>query len=194
MPRMSTTICGVRAACKPLNQTLGTLVVYYKMQWAIAQLASCVASLAWCTVHDVDSKIRDYGHIYLPRISPMIPHALTYCLVGCSALWGNNIRAVFTQVYAPAMFIKATLMPLTILPDANPQCKVWHPMHCLTRNDMLPSGHTILALSAALTLPTPWLAVAGATGVTLVASRMHFSVDVILSCWIVMLLNNASQE
>jgi len=30
--------------------------------------------------------------------------------------------------------------------------------------------------------------VAGATGVLLVASRMHFSVDVILSAWIVVLL------
>lgn len=79
-------------------------------------------------------------------------------------------------------------MPLTILPDSNPQCKTWHPYYCLTRNDMLPSGHMIIACCSALCLPVWGKLVAGATGVLLVASRMHFSVDVILSAWIVVLL------
>jgi hypothetical protein len=157
--------------------------------WAIAQIVTCIASLAFCTFHNVQTKPKDYGHLLLAHISTAIPHALTYGLVAAALLGGNNLMHVFTNVYAPAMFIKATLMPLTILPDANPQCVEWHPIHCLTRNDMLPSGHMILALCAALTLHPCFMVIAGITGVCIVASRMHYSVDVILSSWIIFLLN-----
>jgi hypothetical protein len=158
--------------------------------WAIAQVLACIASLTFCTYHDVQTKPKDYGHLFLSQISTSIPHALTYGLVGAALLGGSNLWYIFSTVYAPAMFIKATLMPLTIMPDANPQCVVWHPIHCLTRNDMLPSGHMILALCAALTLP-PWgMMVAGITGVCIIASRMHYTVDVILSAWIIFLLKN----
>ena len=156
---------------------------------ALGQVACCLASLAFTTYHDVAPQVKDYGHKAMMKISTLIPHALTIGLVGASFAFGKDMSYVFNTVYAPAMFIKATLIPLTIWPDANPQCKVWHVWHCFTRNDMLPSGHMITALSAALTLPPMALAVAGLTGVTLVASRMHFSVDVILSCWLVYLLH-----
>jgi len=159
------------------------------MWWAFAQVLACVTSLAFCTYHDVQPVPKDYGHLYLPRISTTIPHILTYILCFSSLLFGDNVMYVFTRVYAPAMFIKATLMPLTIFPDANPECKVWHPLHCLTRNDMLPSGHMTLALCAALTLNPVGMVLAGITGVCLIASRMHYSVDVILSSWLIFLLS-----
>ena len=160
-----------------------------EMWISIAQVLACVASLAFCTMHDVQQKPKDYGHqLFKKPISSAVPHALTYALVAASLLLGCNHYTIFTKVYAPAMFIKATLMPLTIMPDANPECVVWHPVHCLTRNDMLPSGHMILALCAALTLP-PWcMFMAVITGISLIASRMHFTVDVILSVWLVTLL------
>jgi len=158
---------------------------YVQMLWALCQLGICVSSLVFTTLHSVAPNIKDYGHEILPKISTTIPHVLAWGVVGVAYVFGSNHLEVFTQVYAPAMFVKATLMPLTILPDANPECKVWHPLHCLTRNDMLPSGHMIMVTSAALCLPAPALVFAGITGITLVASRMHFSVDVVLSSWIV---------
>lgn len=156
---------------------------------ALGQIACCIASLAFTTYHDVAPQVKDYGHKALARVSTAIPHALTMALVCAAFAFGKDVAYIVNTVYAPAMFIKATLIPLTIWPDANPQCKTWDLWHCFTRNDMLPSGHMITALSAALTLP-PWaLSIAGITGVTLVASRMHFSVDVILSGWLVYLLH-----
>jgi hypothetical protein len=159
------------------------------MLWALGQIAVCISSLVFTTLHAVAPAIKDYGHAILPKISTTIPHVSAWGLVAVAYIFGTNQLEVFTNVYAPAMFVKATLMPLTILPDANPECKVWHPIHCLTRNDMLPSGHMIMATSAALCLPAPALAIAGLTGISLVASRMHFSVDVILSTWIVYFLH-----
>jgi hypothetical protein len=156
---------------------------------ACGQIACCIASLAFTTYHDVAPQVKDYGHSALAKISTFVPHSLTIALVSAALAFGEKVPLIIETVYAPAMFIKATLIPLTIWPDANPQCKVWNVWHCLTRNDMLPSGHMITALSAALTLPQPALFVAGVTGVTLVASRMHFSVDVVLSCWLVYLLH-----
>lgn len=156
---------------------------------ALGQVACCIASLAFTTYHDVAPYVKDYGHKALMRISTAIPHALTVGLAALAFGFGTDMPYIFNNVYAPAMFIKATLIPLTIWPDANPQCKTWNAWTCLTRNDMLPSGHMITVLCAALTLP-PWaMGVAGLTGVTLVASRMHFSVDVILSCWLVYLIH-----
>jgi len=160
------------------------------MEWvcALGQLACLGASLVFTTMHPVLGHIKDYGHLNLPLISTTWPHLSSLALASLALLVGQDTTRVFLHVYAPAMFIKATLMPLTILPDSNPQCKTWHPYYCLTRNDMLPSGHMIIACSSALCLPVWGKLVAGATGVLLVASRMHFSVDVILSVWIVGLL------
>jgi hypothetical protein len=160
------------------------------MEWIIAlgQLACLGASLVFTTIHPVLEHIKDYGHLHLPLISTSWPHMTSFSLAALAFFVGQDTTRVFLHVYAPAMFIKATLMPLTILPDSNPQCKTWHPYYCLTRNDMLPSGHMIIACSAALCLPFWGKILAGATGVLLVASRMHFSVDVILSVWLVALL------
>ena len=176
------------------NIIVQSFLVELQMEWAYAlgQLACLGASLVFTTLHPVLNHIKDYGHIHFPELSTTVPHIACNLLIAAALTIGKNTTQVFLHVFAPAMFIKATLMPLTILPDANPRCKEWHPYYCLTRNDMLPSGHMIMACSAALCLPVWGKIGAGITGVLLVASRMHFSVDVILSAWLVVLLESST--
>jgi hypothetical protein len=159
------------------------------MLWlALSQVVACVASVIFTTLHRVPPKIIDYGQSLLPEIPSELAHVACGAMVWVAYVWGEHQLFYFQHVYAPAMFIKATLLPLTILPDSNPECANWHPLKCLTRNDMLPSGHMLAACAASLCLP--YYASAGAVlcGVLLISSKMHFSVDVILSAWLVRLL------
>jgi hypothetical protein len=164
------------------------------MVWiALGQVLACISSVVFTTLHKVPPKIIDYGQSVLPEIRSEIAHVACGAMVVAAYFWGQNQYFFFQNVYAPAMFIKATLLPLTILPDSNPECAVWHPLKCLTRNDMLPSGHMLAACAASLCLPFYAFFGAGLCGVLLVSSRMHFSVDVILSAWLVRLLYVNSQ-
>ena len=159
------------------------------------QVLSCISSVVFTTLHKVPEKIIDYGQNFLPDLPSELAHIACGGLVMAAYFWGQDQAFYFQHVYAPAMFIKATLIPLTILPDSNPECKIWHPLKCLTRNDMLPSGHMLAACTASLCFSSSW-AILGAfgCGVLLVSSKMHFSVDVILSFWIVRLLYLLSQK
>jgi len=156
---------------------------------SIFQILAGIASVIWTSSHST-SKIIDYAHEYLPVLPSEIPHILCGSLAVGAFYWARDETfKIITQVYAPAMFIKATLIPITIVPDANPLCTQLHPLNCLTRNDMLPSGHMLIAISAAMALKTYWaytLATLG--GIALVASRMHYTVDVTLSIWLCVLL------
>ena len=156
------------------------------MDW-IWQLGACIASVVWTSSHST-STIIDYGHVFLPLVPSEFVHILCASLAAYSYTC-PSFTSVFLQVYAPAMFIKATLIPFTIVPDANPECHSIHIFKCLTRNDMLPSGHMLAASCAALAIHTWWAyLMASLCGVLLVASRMHYVVDVTLSVWIVALL------
>lgn len=160
-----------------------------KMWIELSQIVACISSVIFTTLHKVPPKIIDYGQWFLPMIPSECAHVACAGMVLAASYWGQDQYFYFQHVYAPAMFIKATLLPLTILPDSNPECTVWHPLKCLTRNDMLPSGHMLAACAASLCFESP-LALAGAAvcGVLLVSSKMHFSVDVILSAWLIRLL------
>jgi len=159
------------------------------MWLALTQVLGCVCSVIFTTLHTVPIKIIDYGQNILPDLPSELAHIACGAMVVCAYVWGQDQLFYFQYVYAPAMLIKATLIPLTILPDSNTECKVWHPLKCLTRNDMLPSGHMLAACTSSLCFTSPWALVAAAScGVLLVSSKMHFSVDVILSSWIVRLL------
>jgi hypothetical protein len=156
---------------------------------ALAQVLACVGSVIFTTLHEVPSQIIDYGQRALLQVPSELAHIACGGLALAAGIWGNNQLFYFTHVYAPAMFIKATLLPLTILPDSNPECTSWHPLKCLTRNDMLPSGHMIAACCASLCFDSDLArAAAVLSGLLLVSSKMHYSVDVILSAWIVRLL------
>jgi hypothetical protein len=162
---------------------------------AISQVLGCICSVIFTTLHSVPAKIIDYGQNVLPDLPSELAHVACGGMVVGAFFWGQDQLFYFQHVYAPAMLIKATLIPLTILPDSNPECKVWHPLKCLTRNDMLPSGHMLAACTASLCFSEPWAILAAAgCGVLLVSSKMHFSVDVILSSWIVRLLYLLSQK
>ena len=153
------------------------------------QILVGIASVAWTSSHST-SKIIDYAHEYLPTIPSEIPHVLCASLAIAAAHWewDATVRTI-VHVYAPAMFIKATLIPITIVPDANPLCTELHPLKCLTRNDMLPSGHMLIAMSSAIALNTYWAyTLASLGGLALIASRMHYTVDVTLSIWLCILL------
>jgi hypothetical protein len=160
-----------------------------EMWIAISQIAACISSVIFTTLHKVPPHIIDYGQNFLPLIPSECAHITCAAMVFAAAWWGKDQYFYFQNVYAPAMFIKATLLPLTILPDSNPECANWHPLKCLTRNDMLPSGHMLAASAASLCFDSPLaLAGAGVCGIMLVSSKMHFSVDVILSAWLIRLL------
>lgn len=165
------------------------------MWTSLLQVFSCICSVVFTTLHAVPPKIIDYGQLVLPLLPSELAHVACVALVLAAYAWGNNVYFYFVHVYAPAMFIKATLLPLTILPDSNPECKVWHPLKCLTRNDMLPSGHMLAACSASLCFESHLARLAAALcGVLLVSSKMHFSVDVLLSAWLVRLLFLLSEK
>lgn len=159
----------------------------------VAQILSCFASVTFVSQF-YTTKIIDWGHLYLPSISSSIPHVAAGVLTVVALVApGIDSMRILTQVYAPAMFIKSILIAVTILPDANPECTSLHPLKCLTRNDMLPSGHMIAAYCAALALKTPYAnATMLFTAVTLVASRMHYTVDCVLAVVLCHLLNRIS--
>jgi len=152
------------------------------------QVGAAIGAVSWTSQHQI-SKIRDYGHEILPFIRSEIAHLTCVGLCIWAAItkpWELWHCAVY--IYAPCMFIKATLITFTILPDANPECHTLDPLKCATRNDMLPSGHMLVALSSALALNTDTAyALASVCGLMLIASKMHYTVDVILSCWLVYL-------
>lgn len=162
----------------------------WKTGWRMNILLS-TAAVAFASWHDLKGKrIVDYVHDKLPIVPSELPNFAVIVLVLAAIKWGRRGWEIFDTVYSRAMLIKATLIVLTLIPDANPDCDELHPLRCMTRNDMLPSGHMLAALCAALILnhPLAYLA-AGICGVLLVTSRMHYSSDVILSTWLVLLLN-----
>ena len=167
------------------------------MLWVI-QLVTCFASVSFVSQY-FTLKIIDFGHNFLPTIPSEIPHVLAGVLVASACFFAPKKEkiSILQNVYAPAMFIKASLIPWTILPDANPACSQLSTLGCLTRNDMLPSGHMIAAMCAAAAINhnLAYLA-AVTTGIMLVASRMHYTVDVVLAIWICHLLHasHASKE
>ena len=155
-------------------------------------ILACVASVYFVSQFSTTTII-DWGHVYLPPIPSFIPHVLAGGL-GAASLFTSKIRRVVTDVYAPAMLIKAILIPFTILPDANPDCSTLHPLKCLTRNDMLPSGHMIIAYCASLAIGTHMSKFAAiVTGVCLIASRMHYCVDILLALVLCRLLDNGGR-
>lgn len=165
----------------------------------VTRLLAAVVAVAWTSSHSVEDRIHDYVHEWFPDIIPSeIAHVLCVGLAAFAALQSfrnhtfDHAMSVVTHVYSKAMFIKATLLALTILPDANTACrKELDVLSCLTRNDMLPSGHMMLALSSALILKSRCATkLAYVCGFLLVASRMHYTVDVVLAWWIVHLLEN----
>ena len=160
----------------------------------VAQIAACFASVSFVS-RFYTTKIIDWGHLALPIISSVIPHVTAGVLTAVALVNpGVESMRILTRVYAPAMFIKSILISVTILPDANPECTSLHPLKCLTRNDMLPSGHMIAAYCAALALNHPFAnGLATLTAVCLVASRMHYTVDCVLAVVLCYLLNKNSK-
>lgn len=159
----------------------------------VGQIAACFASVTFVSQF-YTTKIIDWGHLVLPVISSVIPHVTAGALTVVALITpGIDSMRILTEVYAPAMFIKSILIAVTILPDANPECTTLHPLKCLTRNDMLPSGHMIAAYCAALALRHPLANVVMLfTSVCLVASRMHYTVDCVLAIVLCYLLNRNS--
>lgn len=162
--------------------------------WWVAQIAAYVASVSFVSQF-YTTTIIDWGHLVLPTISSFIPHVTAGALTIVALVRPTvDSMRILTQVYAPAMFIKSMLISVTLLPDANPECTSLHPLKCLTRNDMLPSGHMIAAYCAALALHHPFADVlAVLTAVCLVASRMHYTVDCVLAVVLCYLLNKNSK-
>ncbi len=150
--------------------------------WWIFQIVSCIVSVNFVSQF-YTKEIIDFGHRYLPIVDSRIPHLLSVGLSIIAIIYDPKKSLYFVQtVYAPAMFKKALLLPFTILPDANPECYRLDLFQCLTRNDMLPSGHMILAMTAAQVIDTwPAYFTTLFIGLTLISSKMHYSVDVILA-------------
>ena len=159
----------------------------------VAQIVSCFASVSFVS-RFYTTTIIDWGHLVLPVISSVVPHVTAGALTIYALIKPRlDSMRVLTQVYAPAMFIKSILISVTILPDANPECTTLHPLKCLTRNDMLPSGHMIAAYCAALAINHPYANILTTlTAVCLVASRMHYTVDCVLAVVLCYLLNRNS--
>ena len=152
------------------------------------KVGAAIFAVSWTSQHQIQ-KIKDYGHEFLPYIHSEIAHLTCVGLAIYAILYRPlEVWQSFIHIYAPCMFIKATLISLTILPDANPECHTLDPLKCATRNDMLPSGHMLVALCSAIALNTDMAYfVSGICGLMLIASKMHYTVDVILSCWLVYL-------
>jgi len=136
----------------------------------------------------VPEKITDFIHLRVPY--GVVPSEAAHILSGATAFGAyiydpQHFRVIFKDVYLKGMLIKASLIVFTLMPDANPECGSFSLTRCLTRNDMLPSGHMLVALSSGLVLGKRSFIPVLICGFLLVASHMHYCVDVILSCWLV---------
>jgi hypothetical protein len=154
----------------------------------IISLLLSVGAIIFVSSYAVPSTIQDFVHLRVPY--GVVPSEAAHILCAGVALSAylydkNHFYVIFQKVYLQGMLIKATLIIFTLMPDANPDCGEFSLTKCLTRNDMLPSGHMLVALSAGLVLGPYSLLPVLLCGALLVSSHMHYSVDVILSCWLV---------
>jgi hypothetical protein len=174
--------------------------------FSLLKLGAGLAAVYFTSQQDTSSNtIIDYGHDFLPFSEIFQPLANVVCAVlGTYAFYYS--RTELTQcmkyIYANGMLIKATLLLGTILPDSKEECRSGKEitLSCQTRNDMLPSGHMMFALTCAYALTKKskeagFFSFAGAAlcGIFLVASRMHYTTDVVLSAWLTFLLNKTTQ-
>lgn len=147
-----------------------------------------VGAIVFVSSYAVPLGIRDFLHERIPF--GVVPSEAAHVLCGATAIvayWldPEHFKTIFRDVYLKGMVVKASLIVFTLMPDANPECFEWSPTKCLTRNDMLPSGHMLVALSSGLVLGPKSFPILIACAFLLVASHMHYCVDVILSFWIV---------
>lgn len=160
-------------------------------------LLLAIACIAYVSSFDVPLKIVDAIH---SRIAyGVVPSELAHILCGGMAVVAffynrKKFAHFFSTVYTRGMIVKASLIVFTLMPDANPECGSWSLTKCLTRNDMLPSGHMLVSLSSALVLGPNSYPFSVLAGFLLVASHMHYCVDVILSVWIVFFLNEIQKN
>ena len=150
---------------------------------------TAAAAVTFTTLQPRPEGIIDYGHALLPHVSSQYANAAVVLLV-TAALGANPKKFVSAvqSIYIQGLLIKATLILPTLIPDSDPGCETLG-SHCMTRNDMLPSGHMLAAVTAASVLGTRGAQLGAAVcGLLLISSRMHYSVDVVLSAWLGTLL------
>jgi len=154
----------------------------------LLSLIVSIGAIIYVSSFAVPSTIQDYVHLRVPF--GVVPSEAAHILCAATALSAylydkNQFFTIFKDVYLQGMLIKASLIVFTLMPDANPECGEFSLTKCLTRNDMLPSGHMLVALCSGLVLGPYALIPVIICAFLLVASHMHYSVDVILSFWLV---------
>lgn len=172
----------------------------------LLSLVTAAVGVGYTSSFDSLSKPYDIVHNLADKhnisLSAWIPQALTLLSLFNLPIFARNIKKrvaalqtvkdVIQKVYAPSMLIKGIAGLLTVLPDADPNCAGPYDMlTCFTRNDMLPSGHMILACSVAAS--ANWNLVsklsAAAVGLSLILAKTHYSADVLLAVVLVKLLD-----
>jgi hypothetical protein len=150
-----------------------------------------IGAIIYVSSFAVPEKITDFIHLRVPFGAVPSEAAHVLCALTAFSAYiydSSHFAVIFKEVYLRGMLIKASLIVFTLMPDANPDCGSFSLTKCLTRNDMLPSGHMLVSLSSGLVLGR-WATIPVAlSGFLLVASHMHYCVDVILSCWLVYFL------
>lgn len=115
----------------------------------------------------------------LPHLPYWVPEAFLLVAVLNCALFGN--MTVFFQVARPAMLMRALLILVTLYPTPVLNTFVGYGTY-----DLMFSGHTTLLLAASNTPGEYAWALAGM--LSILASRQHYTSDVLVAAFIVELL------
>lgn len=164
-----------------------------------------IACLVLTNVHLKDkapiSNVIDYGHKAFAN--PFLTNrqfiieivSVLFYIYAAVRLDRDDIKNILIQ-YMILFIIRAGSISMTVLPKSNPTCKVGKGLFNNLCNDMVFSGHTTSLLLILLTLydkkeiSLGWgIFLLLGYGYLIVASRMHYSVDVYLASIITFLFH-----
>jgi hypothetical protein len=162
-------------------------------------------------LHAIDP-LPDIGHVVLPNmaqfhyIGDIIVYLLgtmtiVYCLpdIMANLLHDNRVLDI-AAIFAMGLIVKLVMTCVTILPDSSQTCAEKSRLTMGSCNDLLPSGHMMLAFTICIVLwpmlqnDKAWLAMFVLLTVLLliitIASRNHYTIDTIASLFIVIAIHS----
>lgn len=129
---------------------------------------------AGALMHQPFMPLPDLGHLLLPRAPRHLPDALLGTVVVAMVVrWSQLLDCVPAATAAlTTLAIRTVVVHVTLLPSPlPPSTPWWNGTH-----DLMFSGHTVCFCAASVVLGAPWVAAVG--GLSLIAARAHYTIDV----------------
>ena len=131
-----------------------------------------------------DSKIYDLGHEILPKMPSCTNDVLLLITMLISLLYTDRLTSKYIKILSLMYLFRAVCVCMTVLPipDGRGKCKGGVIQHC---NDFIFSGHTTFNVVTSYFIGKPlWPVWPMLTSLGTVASRNHYSIDVML-VWLI---------